>query len=426
MARILMSGAELNEHLTLVPTNPDGSFQDSSNFITNQTGVVRSGSRAWKFTSVGSGSAGHGFGITPGSGVTSFFRVFMRFENLPSATTGVVALGTSLASSSGTGTVSCRLTSTGVFQLWNDGGGTQIGADSAAITAGDAIWHRLELAYRNSTASNGYAELMVDGVSVASTNTHVITALMTAANVGFNNGPWASGAIVYYDDIAINDSSGASQNSWPGDGKVVLHVPISDSAVGTGWTLGTGTAIAGGSGSTAVKNTPPLGVADLAAGSDTKQIRNATSNANVNYDATLTTYTNAGIGASDTINVLLPIVATGAPVVTSAKAGTVGVASNPTIANVSLGAAGTAGAFWQGVAAGTYPTGWKWSSGTATYNPTVTKGNSPVARITQVTASTRIAMVCWLGMYADYTPAATVNPPKPTVIMQAINRSASW
>jgi hypothetical protein len=143
----------------------------------------------------------------------------------------------------------------------------------------------------------------------------------------------------------------------------------------------------------------------LTATADSTQIRNATSNANVNYDATMTTYTAAGVGSSDTVNVVLPMVATGAPVSTSAKAGTVGVASNPTIANVNLGTGGTAGAFWSGVAIGTYPTGNKWSFGTTTYAPTVTVGTAPVMRVTQVTSSTRIAIVSEMGIYVDYTPA---------------------
>jgi hypothetical protein len=37
--------------------------------------------------------------------------------------------------------------------------------------------------------------------------------------------------------------------------------------------------------------------------------------------------------------------------------------------------------------------------------PSVTLGTAPVMRITQVTASTRIAVVCAMFIYVDYTPA---------------------
>jgi hypothetical protein len=121
----------------------------------------------------------------------------------------------------------------------------------------------------------------------------------------------------------------------------------------------------------------------------------------------MTTYTAAGAGAGATVNAVLPVVATAAPVTTSSKAGTVGVVSNPAITNVSLGATGTAGAFWSGLAGGTYGAGWKWSLGTMTQAPTVTLGTAPVMRITQVTSSTRIAVVCFMGIYVDFTPAAS-------------------
>src|SRR6266576_2199201 len=37
----------------------------------------------------------------------------------------------------------------------------------------------------------------------------------------------------YIDDVALNDTTGANQNTWPGEGKVVLLVPTADSAKGT-------------------------------------------------------------------------------------------------------------------------------------------------------------------------------------------------
>lgn len=269
----------------------------------------------------------------------------------------------------------------------------------------DGNYHRIEYGAKSSTTQASRAwELRVDGTTVGSGTGQTDSSVsFSGLNIG---GIDLVDLDCLFDDVALNDDQGASQNSWPGDGKVVLLRPTADSAVGTGWTLGTGTAISGNSGKTAVSNTPPLGVADLAAGSDVKQIRNATSNANVNYDATMTTYTAAGVGASDTIKAVQPWVATAAPLVTSPKAGTVGVVSNPAIANVALAAHGAAGAFWSGAAGGAYPTGWKWSGGTTAYAPSVTLGTAPVMRITQVTASTRIAVVCGMFIYVDYTPAA--------------------
>jgi hypothetical protein len=110
---------------------------------------------------------------------------------------------------------------------------------------------------------------------------------------------------------------------------------------------------------------------------------------------------------------------------TSAKVGQVGVVSNPAIAVINLTA--NSGQFWSGTAAGTYPTGWKWSHGTVTYAPSVTLGTAPVMRVTQVTSSTRIAMACFMGIYVDYTPAVSSFVAAPLESrLQAVPRASLW
>lgn len=129
----------------------------------------------------------------------------------------------------------------------------------------------------------------------------------------------------------------------------------------------------------------------------------------------LATYASAGIAAGDTINVVLPVVNVGAPLVTGAKTGSFGVSSNPVITNRVFTGGTTAPAnFWRGVAPATYATGWTlgWERGTVTYNPAVTLGSSPVARLT-ITGGTasRIAMCDAIGLYVDYTPAPPASAP---------------
>lgn len=277
------------------------------------------------------------------------------------------------------------------------GTNTLVGNSSAGIiTTGKWYWFGVR-----QVTGTSVVFVQVDGADVV---TGTATVTDTSAWIGVV-GTQAGAVDVYIDDIVIDDTGFLAPS------KVALLVPISDNAVGTGWTLGTGTAISANSGSTAVKNTPPLGVADLTAGSDTKQIRNATANANVSYVANLTTYSTAGVGASDTVLALQPIVATAAPVTTSSKQGTVGVASNPAITDIALGAGGTAGAFWSGLAGGVYPSGWKISTGTLTTSPSVTVGTSPAMRVTQVTSSNRVAMVCFMGMNVAWTPAVVAGLP---------------
>ncbi len=264
-----------------------------------------------------------------------------------------------------------------------------IGTSTTALTD-TTRWYRVEL--RVSTGTS-VPVLRIDGTDEV-TGTIGGTPNSQPDYIGCSD-TVADTYTAYFDDIVWDNAD------FPGAGAVVMLKPTADSAGGTGWRLGTNAAL-GGNGFAAVDNTPPVGVADLAVGSDPKQIRNATSNANDSFDATMTTYSAAGVPAGATVNAVQPIIWTAAPVTTSAKQGTVGVVSNPAITNVALESGGT---FYSGVNAGTWPTGWKQSHGTMTAGPSVTLGTAPVMRITQVTSSTRIAMVCFMGIYVDYTPA---------------------
>jgi hypothetical protein len=378
MARLLTTGAESAD-------STSGLVEGGGGFNTSAA-VVRTGARSFTLFD---------FSFTGALSRTYFYRVYVQWTTLPTADSNIFTMATA-----GGAAVICRarFILSGTNLILVDASNVQIGTGSFTVTTG--VWYRVEMSCLTAAGSVDTAALLVDGTTIQSSSSLALSD-SAPGKVLFSPG---TSATAYADDIALNDSTGGSQNTWPGDGKVVLLLPISNNAVGTGWTLGTGTAISS-NGFGSVGNTPPQGVADLAVGSDPKQIRNASANANVNYDANLTTYTTAGIVASDTINVLDPIVVTAAPVTTSSKQGTVGVSANPVIANIALSATGTSGAFWAGATAAAYPTGWKASHGTATYAPSVTLGSSPVMRITQVTSSTRIAMVCFMGMYVDYTPA---------------------
>jgi hypothetical protein len=192
-------------------------------------------------------------------------------------------------------------------------------------------------------------------------------------------------------------------------------VPTGDNAVGTGWTLGTGTAT-GGNAFAAVDNAPPLGVADLTAGSDPKQIRNATANANSAYNANMTTYTAAGVGASDVLQCIQAFAVTGAPVATSAKTGSMRILSNPVDPGLVAFSNST---FYHGsTVAGTYPTGWRTQVGTI-YDrsnanlaalTSANYGTAPVVSVNQVTSSTRIAMVTAVHMRVEYLPGTAPVP----------------
>lgn len=282
---------------------------------------------------------------------------------------------------------------------------------SAALAT--STWHLIEV--RGISGTSGQSELKVNGTSVVSVSgTTGQSGAFTQCQFGSSLGVTTHGNDLYIDDFALNDSNGSAQNTWVGDTSLKLLTATADSAIGTGW-------ITSGNNVTNlytnINNIPPLGIADVV-NNEGHQIRNGSNIANSVYDATLTSYSAAGLAASDVINVVHPVVMTAAPVSTTAKQGTVGAVSNPAGSLGALSAGGTAGAFWSGLATGTYPSGWKSSLGPPVYGD-ITSGNrgtAPVVRINQVTANTRIAMVTLLGLYVDYTPstAPPYLPYRPT------------
>lgn len=394
MARLWMSGGEIDAGLPGNTQNdsPDG-VKTGVGTLTLDTAVFRSGLSSFKFNAGASNLSIISALGTPAlwvDGRSYFLRAYVRVTAAPTTSTAFLYLDVGVS-------VGAQLRTDGTVELLINGV-AQAGT-SASIT--DSNWHRIEIrGVATATSTWTTVEVRVDGSSVVTwTGSQVRNGALTW---GWNSGPGAN-KIINVDDLALNDSTGSVNNTWCGDGAVVCLVPTADSAVGTGWTNDA----AGTTGLwDAENNTPPVGIADTTVGSGLHQIRNATANASVSYDATMATYTAAGVTAGSTVNAVQNWAATAAPVTTSAKQGLVGNVSNPVITTVALAAAGTSGAFWAGATAGTYGAGWKWSPGTMTEQPSVTLGTAPVMRVTQVTSSTRIAMVCGMFIYVDYTPAA--------------------
>lgn len=377
---------------------------------TVQTSVVRSGTYAAQCNS-GAGNAATVIsnGINPSyTSATVWHRFYLCFGALPTTSAAVFKLGDNVSD------VFVRVTSAGALQLFASG--SQVGSDYAAgIVADGVTWYRFEVAATgNGSAIVSSIEVRLEGVTAF--NSAVTTATAgPSPRIGWPEAPGANKS-VYVDDYGINDSTGAAQNTWLGDGKVVLLKPISLNLNGGSWT-DDNAATTSAALTAALDNTPPKGIADTTAGGGDHQVRNAAANSSL--DMNLTTYATAGIASVDTINVVIPICGTAAPVVTAAKTGSLGITTNPTIANIAFVNGGTAAAnFWSGTTAGTFPTGWKWERGTFTYTPSVTVSSSPVFRVTITGGTvTRIAMVDAMGLYVDYTPAVVAATSRATVTM---------
>jgi hypothetical protein len=124
--------------------------------------------------------------------------------------------------------VTVVLRTTGALALYTQDGAVQIGSDSTALT--NDTWYRVEYMIDRTGASGTFdAELRIDGSSVASSSTLTstnMTAGVSDLTLGGNlEGEAATTCDFFFDDVAVNDSTGSVNNSWPGDGKIVIAVP---------------------------------------------------------------------------------------------------------------------------------------------------------------------------------------------------------
>jgi hypothetical protein len=293
-----------------------------------------------------------------------------------------------------------RLKSTGKLALYF-GGTTQVGTDSAA-TCVAGTWYRVELHMEIGVGAVDAAELRLDGATVASeAGANRLDNWSVFFWYGWATAPGVN-ADILIDDIALNDSTGTTQNTWPGDGKAVLLTPVSDNARAALWTAGAG-------GTTnlydAVDNIPPAG---LATETNTSQIEHAggAAGSTDEYRANMSTYAAAGIGPNDDIVLVQPIFVAGEDIATGAKLISGALIANPAgsyYANteVTLGA---------NVAAGDWPTGWYTHWLDHIPYPAVDINVGPVLAVRRPETATRVLSVCFMGVYVEYRPVE--NPPQ--------------
>ncbi len=397
MARLYTAGAEIEAG------GAAGTFEGTqTGSPTRDTGTKRSGAASFKCDSGASVAVYKDFtaNSTQSASHTYSVRAYLNFTNLPGATVAVLRFSQHY---------SARVTSAGKVQFWDDTTGLQVGSDSAA-TLSTGTWYRFEIQIVCGATTFTSAELRLDGTTVASDGATAHVWASGQFRVGWLVTGAGTNKVLYIDDVAINDDTGSSQTSWCGDGKVVLLVPISDNARDAKWT--------GGAGGTtnlwdAVNNTPPAGLVSASA-TNTSQIEHAGTAAGTTdkYDANLTTYTTAGIASGDTINLVQWLESCGEDIATGTKLLDFEVLSNPTIASPGNVTAGL-----DVGAVGTYPTNWDATNkpasshkGPITYSPSVTLGTSPVMRVRRPETAARVASVCFMGMYVDYTEFVSESP----------------
>lgn len=273
MARLWQSGAELNS------TTTDVEVSTNSGTISISSTTVRSGTYAWRANP----SAGTGFYrqviFATDQSIKGLFRVYLNIASLPGATTRLL----SFATAANAPLARIDITSGGLLQLRNSNN-VQVGSNSSALNTGQ--WYMIDLVL-DASSNPGSLEGRIDGTSFAS-------------GANSSQGSWSRilwGAITtvtcdfFFDDAAMNDTSGSFQNSYPGSGKII-HLRPSAAGDANGFTTQTGGTAGAANNYTRVDEVTP----DDATTFNGASLLNLEDLYNVD---------NSGIGSGDTVNVVM-------------------------------------------------------------------------------------------------------------------------
>lgn len=232
----------------------------------------------------------------------TFHRIYMRVDSLPTATTTILAIG-----QSGFFPVHLRLTTTGTLQLRDSLAGVDVGTPSGALQLNS--WYRIEIDAQDSgsPAATRNVVAYLNGTPFSGTTAIAGTSGYSRLRVGVQT---ACTTDLYFDDIAVNDTSGTAQTGLPGAGSVVHLYP---SAAGD--SNGFATAVGGTAGAannfTRVDETTP---------DDATTYNETTATGTTTIDDfNLPSTASAGIGASDTISLVAVGARIGSNAVTAAS-----------------------------------------------------------------------------------------------------------
>lgn len=216
MARLWSSGLELQS----LTSNMEVGIVSGGSISTTTT---RSGSAASRLNpSSAFVYIGHQFSS---SAVTTaaYLRFYLRIATAPGSDTEL-ALVYSTATTSRR--LYLQLTSSRKIKVVN-ASSVQVGSDSSALSLN--TWYRVELFV---DGGNSTVIARIDGSDFVND-----TATSISAYNAFTIGTfWASGTYdIGVEDIAINDTSGSFQNSWPGEGEII-HLRPNAAGDNADWT----------------------------------------------------------------------------------------------------------------------------------------------------------------------------------------------
>lgn len=220
MGRLWSSGFELNSVANGMEY--EATFQSTPAISTT---TVRSGVYSLR-TQFAANRGAMNQGYSANTEGDYYFRFYFRYANDPTALKEIAFWRTT----AGLSKVSIRMNVGGTLELWNDEDTAQIGSDSAALTVD--TWYRIEFRINSSTLASTAIDARIDGVSFASGTIDIAD---SPGQMILGQGGANDTQDYFYDDIAINDSSGSFQNSWPGEGEII-HLRPNAAGDSMGWT----------------------------------------------------------------------------------------------------------------------------------------------------------------------------------------------
>jgi hypothetical protein len=159
---------------------------------------------------------------------TAYTRFYFRTDT-PTPGSDTVIAGT--ASSGGTSAWTITLLTTGALRLTNSP--TAGTADTTTTLSADT-WYRIEVRHLIHNSAGELELRLFTGDETSALETESFTGVDTSPGAGTGISEWSFGKATAvagthsYDDIAINDDSGAFQTSWCGPGKIYLLKPDGD------------------------------------------------------------------------------------------------------------------------------------------------------------------------------------------------------
>lgn len=234
MARLWSSGFEINSATSNIE------WRTCTNSPTISSTTVRTGGFAGRITSLAAGTPKY-FQNWIGDGGDGdgpyFCRAYFRVATAPAVQTTIIGLQSII---SGDNVLNIQLTTDLKLELHNATAG-QVGSDSAALSLN--TWYRIEFKI-DASGGAGADELTarIDGVNFASSTTLTLGTGIALLLLGGNlHSELADAGDWFWDDVAINDSTGSAQTSWPGEGRIV-HLKPNGAGDNNAWKHDDGTA----------------------------------------------------------------------------------------------------------------------------------------------------------------------------------------